>query len=266
MRHEGVIVDVVKYYHQNVPAKLHVSVTEVMGMFAMADLGQPKQWEDSPESGTNAIENAARLHVRSSQDLEMLKGLNLELQDDVAIGRLLHLFVADVTKEVAAEEFKFTDESLLKDLDRVVDQLPIKQAFDDHPICLIHGDYNRMNLFAAPEGEVKQEDHVPIVIDWAMARLGYGILDVADYVLHSNITDPIIIAGWLKAYAEASFLDSEQLITYFPVYSTVKRLHLAAWYMDCALTWLPSERDTYDKLIGELITQAKNDALQFQGL
>ena len=257
---EGKVIETAKFYNLSVPEIVYYSQPKSVSFFVTNTILDAQPLNDTFSTGKKAIELLSEFHRKSTEDIEYLKETGLKLQDELWIENLLVAFSIELKRSVKENKITQITEQDLADLSRIITHISSDQIFHDHPITFVHGDFTHRNiLLAPPHSSQSKEDYV--VFDWSFSRLSYGIFDVVDYILHSYANNANEILQWLSLYCERVFLDLQQLITHYSAYSALRRIHLAAWYLDCALTWIPSEKETYGQLIKELIQQAKRDML-----
>lgn len=125
------------------------------------------------------------------------------------------------------------------------------------PQTLVHGDFNADNIgFHRETGQV-------ILLDWAFAHIGPGLLDLVD--LNSFATTefgpdmlPRILQLYRAAYRSSSGepLANERLEELLVCSQIEKKVGLIRWFSQCSLKWIPSGVEAYNFMVAGLIEEA----------
>lgn len=124
------------------------------------------------------------------------------------------------------------------------------------PQTLVHGDFNADNI-----GFHRDTNQV-ILLDWAFAHIGPGLLDLID--LNSFATAefgpdmlPKLLQLYRSAYRSASGerLATERLEELLVCSQIEKKIGLIRWFAQCSLKWIPSGVEAYNFMVAGLIEE-----------
>lgn len=125
------------------------------------------------------------------------------------------------------------------------------------PQTLVHGDFNAYNLAVA------KADGRIVLLDWANAYIGAGLVDLVDLSIFAIAQFgfdvlPLLLQSYRLAYRAASgeSLATESLEELFVCSQIEKKMSIIRWYCQCSLKWMPSAIEAYDPMVAGLIDEA----------
>ncbi len=124
------------------------------------------------------------------------------------------------------------------------------------PQTLVHGDFNADNIALEENGEKV------IILDWANAHIGTGLIDLVDLASFATAefgpeTLPRMLQIYRASYRASSGepLPTEPLEELFVCSQIEKKMHLIRWFCQCSLKWMPSGAEAYNFMVAGLIEE-----------
>ncbi len=124
------------------------------------------------------------------------------------------------------------------------------------PQTLVHGDFNADNI------ALEHDSDRVLLLDWANAHVGAGLLDLVDlanFAISEFGTETLtyLLQTYRAAYRAASGepLASEPLEDLYLCSQIEKKMGLIRWFCQCSLKWIPSGAEAYNFMVAGLIEE-----------
>ncbi len=236
----------------------HLELGDELWMF-FEDVGsRTLKSEPSFDNLIRATATLASLHVTFGREVssgELQRRSHLRIMDYAAYVESARDTYNLTEMLVKRGKYSSVDARKLSKLDSVVNSYNrVAISLQGSPQTLVHGDFDAENIAFH-----QLDDHV-VLLDWADAFIGTGLIDLVDltnfaYPIFGPDIMPRLLQTYRQAYRAASgeAVAAEPLEEMFVCSQIEKKMSLIRWFNMCSLRYIPSGVAAYNNSVAGLI-------------